>query len=366
MNQALEIKEPFHLAILDMHMPHMDGMQLARKIYADPNLARTRMMMLTSSYSCSSQLDRQNIGILRCVSKPVRQQELFEIINDVIKQDRGSPMINEVSLKQDFQLIKGLQGRVLLAEDNLVNQDVARAMLAKLGLEVEIAHNGKEALELVSKHDYDVILMDCQMPVMDGLEATSLIRKQLKNGVKLPIIAVTANASEEDRSQCLGAGMNDFLSKPYSLNQLRQILLSWLPKEKINTTDTESKIPDTSTSNSPVLNPIQLDQIRSLDTSGKNQLIHRILQAFLETTESYIQQIEQTLIHENAESLRQAAHALKSSSANIGAESLAKICKELEVYGKTGELSRAKLLKESLKQHYQQVISEIKIMLTQS
>ena len=168
---------------------------MASRINADARLNNTRLMMLTSTYSNASQLERQNIGILRCVNKPIRQKELFEIISDVMRRNLDIPAISPVTKQVTVQsTTPTLCGKVLLAEDNPVNQDVAKAMLTKLGLETEIAHNGQQALELASANHYDIILMDCQMPVMDGFEATSLIRQQLKNTGQLPIIAITANA----------------------------------------------------------------------------------------------------------------------------------------------------------------------------
>lgn len=370
MAQAIHESAPFQLAILDMHMPKMDGLQLASRINADARLNNTRLMMLTSTYSNASQLERQNIGILRCVNKPIRQKELFEIISDVMRRNLDIPAISPVTRQVTVQsTTPTLCGKVLLAEDNPVNQDVAKAMLTKLGLETEIAHNGQQALELASANHYDIILMDCQMPVMDGFEATSLIRQQLKNTGQLPIIAITANASESDRIQCLNAGMDDFLSKPYSLDQLQRIIHQWLPKEKLTPTDTiKSKMIEikNETQNAPAINPTRLEQIRELDSVGGHQLVHKILQAFLDSAEGYIKQLEQAILDADTDGLRRSAHTLKSSSANIGAESLSSIFKQLEVFGQSGEIAHAKLLRESMQQQYQQVIIEIRKMLDQS
>lgn len=368
MAQAVDNNEPFQLAILDMHMPKMNGLQLASKIHADANLARTRLMMLTSTYNNASLLERQTIGILRSVNKPIRQKELVEIIRDVMKRDPNTrtptPMLTQDPIPTPTPT---LHGKVLLAEDNPVNQSVAKAMLTKLGLETEIAQNGKQALDLAAMHQYDIILMDCQMPVMDGFEATSLIRKQHKNNVWLPIIAVTANASENDHTQCLNAGMDDFLSKPYSLDQLQKILLRWLPKEKIDLMKTTTAITKTMSEASDVslLNPVLLNQIQSLDATGGHKLVHKILRAFLESADGYIHQLEQAIVNGDADGIRRSAHTLKSSSANIGAESLSALFKQLEAYGQSGELAHAELLSEGLKQHYQQVIIEIRKMLNQ-
>ncbi len=369
MTQAQEDKKPFHLAILDMNMPEMNGLQLAKKVHTDPHLTKIRLIMLTSTYSNTSQLERQDVGIMRCVNKPIRQQELFEIINDLMRCSLDTT-INKI-LKRDltFLQVQDLNGKILLAEDNLVNQEVALAMLTKLGLKTDIANNGKEAADLVCKNSYDIILMDCQMPVMDGFEATSFIRKQLDNNNQLPIIAMTANVSENDRTDCLNAGMDDFLSKPYSFDQLQQIILRWLQKDRINLKNTEkSEMVEITTkaNDAPVLNPVLLDQIRSLDASGGHELVNKILHAFLEPADDYMHKLKDAIMNEDTDSLCRLAHTLKSSSANIGAESLSEMFKQLEAHGRAGELTQAKALQENLLQHYQQVLVEIKKTLNQS
>ena len=368
MSQADAEKNRFELVILDMHMPQMDGLQLASRIHAHPDLCKTRMMMLTSSYSNANQLERQNTGILRCVNKPVRQKELLDIIIDVMSHDLNKIVTYPVSEQASVSaLTQNFHGKVLLAEDNLVNQEVAKAMLAKLGLDTVIAHDGKQALDLIQNNQYDLILMDCQMPNMDGFEATTRIRQQF--GTTHTIIALTANATEDDRKRCLEGGMNDFLSKPYSIDQLRQKTHHWLSKEKnnpMNAIKSECIELATESSATPALNPVWLDQIRELDTTGGNVLLHKILQAFLESAPNNMHQLEQAVINGNADNLRQSAHALKSSSGNIGAENLSALLKQLEADGRTGELTHAGTLQESLRQHYQQVIIEINKILNPS
>ena len=369
MNRSVAEKKLFQLVILDMHMPKMDGLQLASRIHAHPDFRKTRMMMLTSTYSNASQLERQNTGILRCVNKPVRQKELLDIIIDVMGRDLdkeaiNSPLVEQVAVSAPTQ---NFHGKVLLAEDNPVNQEVAKAMLAKLGLDTVVAHDGKQALDLIQNNQYDLVLMDCQMPNMDGFEATARIRQQF--GATHTIIALTANATEDDRKRCIEGGMNDFLSKPYTIDQLRQKIHHWLSKEKnnsMNTVKSEIVEPAPETNATPALNPIWLGQIRELDTTGGNVLLHKILQAFLESAPNNMRQIEQAIINGDADSLRQSAHALKSSSGNIGAENLSALLKQLEAHGRTRELTHAETLQESLRQHYQQALTEINQILNPS
>lgn len=365
---AWKADQPFQLAILDVHMPGMDGLRLAEAIHTDTRISSTRMMILTSTYSNASQLERQRIGISRCVNKPIRQVELFEVISDVMRRTPDTSIATRLAspIPAPAPPSAILHGSVLLAEDNIVNQQVAKAMLAKLGLETVIVSNGAEALDLICDHHYDIILMDCQMPIMDGFTATTHIREQYQARPHLPIIALTANATENDRINCLNAGMDDFLSKPYTLEQLRQKLLRWLPQDKLDRADTDNmNIADTApesapaADNPPVLNPALLNQIRELDTSDEKTLLHRILGAYLESADDYINQLEQAIAHQDADSLRRVAHTLKSSSANIGAESLSAIFRQMEVHGRAENIDAAALLQSNMQLYYQRVILEI-------
>ncbi|MCB1984959.1 MAG: response regulator [Burkholderiales bacterium] len=365
MHRAFSNGNPYQLAILDMNMPGMNGLQLADKIHADANLSQTRMLLLTSSYCHTDEVERlrHRLGILRCVNKPVRQQELFELISEVINNAHNFSVASP-AWQQDSHppAILNSRGKVLLAEDNPVNQDVAIAMLTRLGLETELAKNGKEALELASGTDYDIILMDCQMPLMDGFETTSLIRKNSKNNARTPIIAVTANATTDDRTNCINAGMNDFISKPYTLEQLKQIIFRWLSDEngKLNNFEKMDIVQTHPKTNDPsVINIKQLEQIRELDVSHGNELLHKILRTFLENSKNLMHQLGHAILDGDAEELRRTAHTLKSSSANVGAENLSAMAKELESYGRTGEFERATKLQDSFFQHYHQVITEI-------
>src|SRR5690606_9875336 len=201
--------ESFDIAVLDMHMPHMDGLQLATAIRDNPALAAVRLVVLTSSYSSASVRERERAGILRCVHKPIRQAELHEVLCSALR----SPLGDTTGTPADKPAAPQLAGRVLLAEDNPVNQQVGQAMLQKLGLTVGFADNGEEALRLATTETFDLILMDCHMPVMDGYEASAAIRA-LNPTPRVPIVALTANVMEGNRERCLAAGMDDFLAKP--------------------------------------------------------------------------------------------------------------------------------------------------------
>lgn len=181
---------------------------------------------------------------------------------------------------------------------------------------------------------------------------------------------LTANATEDDRNHCIEAGMDDFLSKPYTLNQLNQVLTKWETKTQSNLVDamSESHVPkeNTEIKKMPLLNPVLLDQIRSLDASNGHELVNKILCAFLESAEKYIELLDRAFNDKDIETIRKTAHTLKSSSANIGAEELSAIFKQIEAYSKNGELALAESLYSGMLAIYQQVIIEVKAIINQS
>ena len=226
--QAAARQELYDAAILDMHMPEMDGMQLARVIKAEPSLAGLPLIMLTSIGQYGDVEAARQAGIAAYMSKPARQSELYNCLVTVLT---GADQPSAKNAQPDRQTPTFLQSdtgqiRILLGEDNPVNQEVARGMLELLGHQVDIVETGRKAVEAVGQTSYDLILMDCQMPDLDGFEATQMIRNSEQRHI--PIIALTANALEGDREHCLAAGMDDYLSKPFRQDQLRDMLNRWL------------------------------------------------------------------------------------------------------------------------------------------
>jgi signal transduction histidine kinase/CheY-like chemotaxis protein len=222
----------FELAILDMQMPQMDGLELARTIQAQSLRVHPRLLMLTSNSAVVDRAARERAGIQRCISKPVRSADLFDAVCGVVGGAASSPSADAGTTagRPSARSQSDLTGSVLLAEDNDVNQILAKTMLGKLGMQVHVASNGRQAVSLAESGRFDLILMDCQMPEMDGFEATAIIRSKAgSGGKKVPIIAMTANALKGDHDRCIAAGMDDYLSKPYTLGELRAVLTRWLP-----------------------------------------------------------------------------------------------------------------------------------------
>jgi two-component system sensor histidine kinase/response regulator len=233
--------DPFELAILDMQMPEMDGLMLGRAIKEDPAIAATRLIMLTS---LGNQLDVEEMkkaGIEACVLKPVKQSRLFARISEIMAGHmpaaRKKTQTGTLSLKSPVVLPPTLTAaskrpvRILLAEDNIINQKVALGLLQNIGYGADVANNGLEVLAALDLRAYDVILMDCQMPELDGYETTQRIRTR-PDCQSMRIIAMTANAMRGESEKCLEAGMDDYLSKPVRLESLRDMLARWMPTEK--------------------------------------------------------------------------------------------------------------------------------------
>lgn len=364
MDREAQAGTPFNLAILDMHMPQMDGLQLARRIKAEPALAETRLIMLTSTYTAGNAAERAQAGILRCVNKPIRQSELFDVIRSVACDSVDIPAPEDFPAGDALPASgTGQWGRVLLAEDNPVNLEVAKAMLMKLGVRLEVAGNGEQAVALADSGEIDLVLMDCQMPVMDGYEASALIRQhQAHTARRLPIIALTANAMGGDRDKCLAAGMDDYLSKPYTLAQLEHKLRQWMPLATDQPgAETQTSTPDIAPEEkkSAAINRQFLKQFQELDPEGGQGLIRQILQVFQDTSGATLCQIDQAVAAGDADGLRRGAHTLKSSSANVGAETLSGLFRQLEAVGWEGTLEAAGPLLGEMRQAYAQATREI-------
>jgi CheY-like chemotaxis protein len=221
----------YDVALLDMQMPEMDGLMLARAIKADPTIASTRLIILTSLGQMMSSAELKAASIEAYLVKPVKQSRLFDCLVDVMGRAAVEDMVAKGAPAAPVQPAGNLNLHVLLAEDNSVNQKVALNQLKKLGCSADAVANGLEVLEGLKHVPYDVILMDCQMPEMDGYEATRLIRQREKGlGLACPwkapvyIIAMTANAMQGDREKCLAAGMNDYVSKPVRTTDLQAAL----------------------------------------------------------------------------------------------------------------------------------------------
>ena len=382
--------EAFDLAILDLYMPGMDGLELAREIRADPTLSALKLVLLASGGLELDAAQAARAHIQAGLQKPVRQAELFQVLCRLLNPATDSAPHGPSSVAARA---RRFAARILVAEDNPVNQEMALAVLERLDCRAKVATNGREAVEAVARNEYDLILMDCQMPEMDGFAATAAIREweASQHRPRLPIIALTANVVKGFREQCLMAGMDDYLSKPFEQSQLIAILDRWLPKADgvippglVSTppsilskspptridaaTATGGAIPPptrpagplaTDPADSP-LDERALAQIRSMQRPGAPSLLNKIIGLYLDSSPELLQKLRDAIAGEDAGALRQAAHSLKSSSANLGATRLAALCKELEQRGREGRLEDAPCLLEELEICYARALEALK------
>ena len=364
--EAAAAERPFQLAVLDLNMPQMDGLQLAREIQARPDAGATRLIMLTSTYVDVDPHERQAAGILRCLNKPVRRADLLRVVTGVMAVVPSEGQLKEPAVRRAPSRPREgrLSGQVLLVDDNSTNQCVAQAMLKTFGLAPRLAGDGAQALAMVREHAFDLVLMDCQMPVMDGFEATAAIRALPGGrGATLPIVALTANALPGDEQRCRDAGMDGFLAKPYTLAALRATVSGWLAKA-----DEEGAAPPLSPAVPavPVADaktaPISLaviEALRDIDETGSMELARQVLGSFLETAEWSMGQVETSVRDGDASALARAAHLLKSSAANVGALALSAGYRELKQFGREARLEAACALLPSVRREHDRAVASI-------
>lgn len=344
-SEALELlkkslnDEPFDIAILDLHMPHMDGLELASQIHSNVAFASLRLMMLTSSLTNLTTDELQGLGISCALTKPARQASLYNAITGMINKPTEQ-FVSDID-KPPLPETNPIKPKILLTEDNPINQEVAAIMLESIGCEVEIAENGSEAVNALASTDFDLVFMDCQMPVMDGFEATRTIRSESRQH-DIPVVALTANAMEGDRELCIASGMDDYLSKPVNQSELQQAIEKWIhqkPKlaEYTNMSQTTSK--EVLETMSFEFDESALDAIKALQRPGKPDILGRIVTMYLDKTPELIADIENGIAANDAARVKMAAHTLKSSSAYLGATTLADKCNKLEAKAANDDLT---------------------------
>jgi CheY-like chemotaxis protein/HPt (histidine-containing phosphotransfer) domain-containing protein len=332
---------PFHIALIDMHMPGTDGMQLGRDVRADPAIAATRLVLLTSIGTRGQARDAKDAGFAAFLTKPLRQSALHDCLVTLFGRasaEPGDPQSFPPALITRHTLAEARssrRARILVAEDNTTNQLVAVGLLERLGYRADVVANGREAVEAVGRSKYDLVLMDCQMPEMDGFEATRAIRQSEPPDRRLPILALTADATAQGRELCMGSGMDDYVTKPIDRGRLREALLRWLPPE-LEPDPVEAELPEPKAQAAA----LQLTQLSSLvgDDPAK---IRRYLELFASTTGTLMEQINASIDRREAPGLRRLSHTLKGACGNIGAVEMAGLARQLEQAAKAEDWSQA-------------------------
>jgi PAS domain S-box-containing protein len=330
LDQARKGEDPFWIALIDMQMPGMDGKTLGQKIKADPALCDTRLVMLTSVGNRGESAKLQEIGFAAYLIKPIKISHLYDCLVTVLgvsaaeARDSTRPIITRHTLQEE----KKRRIRILVAEDNVVNQKVALRILEKLGYRADTVANGQEAVTALETIPYDLVLMDVQMPDMNGYEATRNIRDP-RSGVlrhDIPIIAMTAHALKGDRGKCLEAGMNDYLSKPVTALALKEML------DKHLADSSPSSVPVEELDRSDRMKAVHLQRIQAI-ADGDLIFERELIEAFLSSTEEHLKALEAALDEGNGEEVERRAHTIKGSSANAGARGMQEIADRIEKIG---------------------------------
>jgi signal transduction histidine kinase/CheY-like chemotaxis protein/HPt (histidine-containing phosphotransfer) domain-containing protein len=332
---AVSEQAPFDLAILDYHMPEIDGLELAGMIKGDPSLSGSgiRLLMLSSVGIRGDGRQARETGIAGYLTKPVRQGVLHDTVATVMGiRDPAADGTLVTSHTVDGRQ-KKIDGRILLVEDNPVNQEVALGMLSIFGCQADVAGNGQLAIEAIAAREYDLVLMDCQMPVMDGYAATRALRAREKKAGSghLTVVALTANALQGDSDACLAAGMDDYLSKPFTIQKLGDMLRKWLAAEGRSAPSVGDEAPPhRGAPSSDTIDRTVLDGIRALEETGGQGLLERIITLYLSESSVQVGEVHSAAEKGDMESLLRTIHSLKSSSANVGANGFSELCRKIE------------------------------------
>jgi len=335
----------FELVALDMMMPGMTGIDVARAIRANDSLPQPEIVVLTSVGSSLNTVEEEGLGITVQLSKPVRKTDLHSAFADALSERIGGAQ-GRPEAKQPSGEGVSFPARILLAEDNEVNQQVAVAVLESLGCRVEAVPNGLRAVERVAEQTFDLVFMDCQMPEMDGFAATRAIRaretaaRDEEDAPRLPIVALTAHAMHSDRQECLAAGMDDYVSKPFTRDGLRRVLEKWT-RSDLAPGDTNAEAAEPAADSAPILDESVLETLRRLEANSEAGLISRVVTTYLESSRQLFDSARRASEAADPEAMARAMHTLKSSSAQLGALKLSLLCKDLEACGRGGSLDGA-------------------------
>ena len=353
---AFDVGVPFQAAILDMQMPGMDGAMLGQAIKNDVRLAGTGLILLSSMAERGDASRFEQIGFAGYLVKPMRQSDVINVLSTVLASGampvaypRQGTALQSIVTRHSANETRRVQidpdKRILLVEDNVTNQLVALGIFKKFGLSADTAGNGVEALKALENQPYDLVLMDVQMPEMDGFEATRFIRDHQSAVLNhdLPVIAMTALTFNDDRERCLRAGMNDYVTKPIEPGALAAVLERWLPgkaSEDAHASEIKSALPVTpvgdkaGSGTTAVFDRAALMQ-RLMDDE---ELAQMVIAGFLEDITQQIQILKDFLETGNVSGAERQAHTIKGASANLSAETLRAVAFELEKHGKNGSL----------------------------
>jgi len=341
-------RRPFEVALIDGLIDDRHGLELARVIRNDEQIASVGLILSCTFGQRISENELKDAGFKASLMKPVRRSELYDCLvtvtthaasgvplsssqDSTVRDEPGSAAPPE----DDSAMSLTAQATLLVVEDNPINQQVARYQLQKMGYRADIAKDGIDALAMLERSDYALVLMDCHMPQMDGFETTARIRNRSDNKARIPIIAVTASGGSGERDKCLQAGMDDFLLKPFRKEELSDTITKWLPSA-LRTEQPGKSSGTTSETADDVGNGL-----KQLEEDYGEEMVLNVIQIFIPDAEARIAQIDQAITQEDFRALEESAHGLKGGAANIGATEMAKLCEQLETQGELGSIGDA-------------------------
>ena len=376
LRQAVKDDQPYDFALVDVQMPETDGFELAKMIKADNSIRDIHLLILSSVYQGDLAESWKSIGIDKYLTKPVRKSYLYNAIAEVMgasfcPEDRLPNKRDQLGQDCHFS------AQILVAEDYPANQMVVERILKTMGCQVDMVDNGQQAIDAMALKTFDIVFMDCQMPVLDGYEAAGAIRtieSDSQKKLRTPIVALTANALSGDREKCLAAGMDDYLTKPFNRRQIHDMLRSWLPESLILTEGEAVETPGLSllkqtevpvSTETEVLDPKFLRQLIGTDGEDDMEFIAQLKDVFVHSGKDILQSLHQAIKNAEEETVRQLAHGFKSTSANVGASQLADLCKSMEQMGRENQLNQAPLLLEQMEDEYVRVHTALVDLLKQ-
>jgi CheY-like chemotaxis protein/HPt (histidine-containing phosphotransfer) domain-containing protein len=344
LREAVAEGDPYRVAVLDMCMPEIDGEELAIEIKADPELAATGLVMMTSVGARGDAARMEKAGFSAYLVKPVRQSHFYDCLAAVVgpegKGEVGHPAApGRIITRHTLAERARRRSRILLAEDNLVNQKVALKALEKLGFAADVANDGAQALQATREKRYDLILMDVQMPVMDGMEATRQIRDP-HSGTQNPqviIVALTAHAMAGDKQRCLDNGMDDYLPKPIKAAELQEMISRWMSSPAAGP-ESESITTTLAVADTPAA-PVFDEKVLLSLLEGDRESAAEIAGQYLQDVPGQVSRLREAVELGDPTLMRERAHLLKGASASVGAEAMRYCAADLEKQAVTGTIS---------------------------
>ncbi len=356
--------EPFGLVISDVNMPEMSGYDFVEQVIEDKNIAATPIIILTSGGRDGDSVIRDRLGISERLMKPVKQSELFDAI---VRTLGVTAPEDETAFEYDEELVSSIgELKVLLAEDNVINQRLAVGVLDRFGHEVTVVENGQQAVDALGREPFDVVLMDVQMPVMDGFAATEAIRhREEKTGERVPIIAMTAHAMKGDREKCLEIGMDEYVAKPIRITVLCEKLAKVLQGRGTLSTSGRPDLSvlvaheeDEAKAGVDIADVIDWEHAK-VTVGGDQGLLDELLKIYLGESSKLLREIEGAIQSESGHDLHRTAHTLKGASMSVGAIGVVAVAESLEQIGGRGALSEAPPVMDQLKSAVSKVVRAI-------